>query len=536
MPEQSMYCRMVAKALINHAAPIIDAIDRYIAKDDEDLEKDLKAEGYVKPEDTVSEINSMEDEIADILHSQTEDLVTVLQASEDWDEVQNKISQMLANDDVADQVEDVSNCMYEIQVPKMATVYMQESDGALAVDTLRQRTSSWFASWSEQLGALMKLNTHNQITALIQQTISDGDDIASLTRKIMSGGWRTEYYQAKRVAVTEVLRAHSVAHEEAIQQSPAVEMKEWRHTGSHKNKPRPNHVAMDYQMVPKDQPFEMQGRDGGTYYPMFPRDPSLPASESVNCHCIHRGVVNQETLGLSIKERKKLQQQFIDNDDGSWAREENVRNKALAGIEVDTSEMEESPGIKLPPATAGEEPADDEKFDYKKYIVDKKYIASAEYTNKFDELGETKVVTRRVRAQARKMLRHRNGTWYEDLAYVDTKSNTTMVRTDFNARRRVKPSRQMNKMIKEADDYTIIGIHNHPGSQVPSYSDFVAAFQRKYKYGIVACHNGTIYKYSIVGQLNQPIAEAALDLLSQSGYSSDVSKMFVDAGIKLEVF
>lgn len=134
------------------------------------------------------------------------------------------------------------------------------------------------------------------------------------------------------------------------------------------------------------------------------------------------------------------------------------------------------------------------------------------------------------------MLRHRSGTWYEDLAFVDTKSNTVMARTDFNAKKRVKPSRKMLKMLKEADDYTVIGIHNHPESGVPSYSDFSVAYKRKYKYGIVACHNGTIYKYSIVGQLNRPIAESALDLLSLSGYSDYVGKLFNDAGIKLEVF
>lgn len=536
MPEQSKYHKMVAKALINHAEPIMDAIGKYIAKEDEDLEKDLKAEGYAKPKDTVSEINSMEEEIADILHSQTDELVAVVEAADDLDMLQTKVSEMFENDDMADQVEDVANCMYEIQIPKMATVYMQESDGALVVDTLRRRTADWFASWSEQLGALMRINTHQQITDLIQKTIEDGDDIASLTRKIMSGGWRTEYYQAKRTAVTEVLRAHSIAHEEAIQQSPAVEMREWRHTGSHKNTPRPNHVAMDGQIVPKDQPFEMQGKDGNTYYPMFPRDPILPAGESVNCHCIHRGIVNQETLGLSIDKRKKMQQSFIDEDDGSWAAEENAKNKARAGIAVDATENEASPGIKLPPVTPGEETQDNEKFDYKKYLVDKKYIASAEYTNKYDELGENKTVTRRVRAQARKMLRHRTGTWYEDLAYVDTKSNKTMARTDFNAKRRVKPSRQMNKMIKDSEDYTIIGIHNHPGSQVPSYDDFKAAYQRRYKYGLVACHDGTIYKYTIIGDLNRPIAENALDLLSESGYSTDIGKMFNDAGIELEVF
>lgn len=242
-----------------------------------------------------------------------------------------KLSPTKADNGKKKQVE-VANAMYELNIPKLATVYIQESDGELVVDTLRQRTSEWFASWSEQLGNLMKVNTHKQITDLIQKTIANGDDIATLTRKIMSGGWRTEYYQAKRVAVTEVLRAHSIAKEEAIQQSPVVDMKEWRHTGAHKIKPRPNHVAMDGQMVPKDQSFEMQGKDGGTYYPMFPRDPNLPAGESINCHCIHRGIVNQETLGLSIDERKKMQRAFIDNDDGSWEKEQNEKEKAKAGI------------------------------------------------------------------------------------------------------------------------------------------------------------------------------------------------------------
>ena len=105
----------------------------------------------------------------------------------------------------------------------------------------------------------MKINTHQQITDIIQRTIDQGESIETLTRKIMDGGWRNEHYQARRVAVTEVLRAHSVAREEAIQQSPSTDRKEWRHTGAHKNKPRPNHVDMDGQIVPKDKPFGITG-------------------------------------------------------------------------------------------------------------------------------------------------------------------------------------------------------------------------------------------------------------------------------------
>ena len=139
-------------------------------------------------------------------------------------------------------------------------------------------------------------------------------------------------YQARRVAVTEVLRAHSVAREEAIQQSPSTDRKEWRHTGAHKNKPRPNHVEMDGQIVPKDQPFELKGRDGVVYHPMYPRDPILPAGETVNCHCIHRGVAADDALGMSLEERRRLQQKYIEEDDGAWKKELDEENKAKAGI------------------------------------------------------------------------------------------------------------------------------------------------------------------------------------------------------------
>ena len=134
------------------------------------------------------------------------------------------------------------------------------------------------------------------------------------------------------MAVTEVLRAHSVAREEAIQQSPSTDRKEWRHTGAHKNEPRPNHVDMDGQIVPKKEPFELKGTDGKTYHPMYPRDPCLPPGESVNCHCIHRGIAADDAIGMSLEERRRLQQKYIEEDDAAWKKELDEQNKAKAGI------------------------------------------------------------------------------------------------------------------------------------------------------------------------------------------------------------
>jgi hypothetical protein len=258
----------------------------------------------------------------------------------DWKTTRKKVDKMLDEDETAEMIEDVALEMYIEVVPELATSYMQGVEGDMAVDTLRQRTSDWLVSWSQRLGELMKTTSHNQITNAIQETIDNGDDIATLTRRIQEGGWRSEYYQAKRVAVTEVLRAHSVAQEEAIQQSPATDRKIWRHTGAHKNQPRQNHVDMDGQIVPKDQPFEMKGIKGGTYSPMYPRDPSLPPEESINCHCIHYGVANDEILGMTYEERRKMQQEIIDGDDGEWEKELAAENKARAGIEVDNDEKD----------------------------------------------------------------------------------------------------------------------------------------------------------------------------------------------------
>lgn len=326
----------IAKAILKNADSIVDAIDRYLAKADDDLKKTLKEEGYAEPKETVAAVNALEEKIANVLHEQTDSLLETLQEAEndgaDMEELQRRITALLEADEIAAGIDIVSADMYENNVPRLASVYMEETDGELVVETIRERTSSWIRSWSQRLGELTRITTHEQISNLIENTISEGLSIADLTRKIQEGGWRNEYYQARRFALTETLRAHSVAHEEAIQQSPACDDKEWRHTGGAKNKPRPNHVAMDGQIVPKSEPFVLVGRDGVTYYPMYPRDSILPASESVNCHCIHRGIPNKNVLGLSLDERKALQQKYIENDNEAWQQELNDKAKSSAGI------------------------------------------------------------------------------------------------------------------------------------------------------------------------------------------------------------
>ena len=66
---------------------------------------------------------------------------------------------------------------------------------------------------------------------------------------------------------------------------------------------------------------------------MYPRDPSLPPEDIINCHSICQPVVSEEILGLSLEERQALQQEAVDEMDDEWERELDERNKAKAGIE-----------------------------------------------------------------------------------------------------------------------------------------------------------------------------------------------------------
>ncbi len=333
MLEQPLYYRMIAEAVISNGDGILDAIDRYLAKADEDMADVLADEGFAEAEETVEAIDSLQEGVAEALQGQTEAFVAALEDAPegDWEKAQENVAEMLEDDDIAERIGEAAVVMFESEIPKLATAYM-ETDGELVVDAIQKRTESWFASWSAELGRLMQISTHREITDLFKRTMDEGGSIQELTRKIMDGGWRSEYYKARRVAVTEVLRAHSVAREEAIQQSPSTDRKEWRHTGAHKNKPRPNHVDMDGQIVPKNQPFVLKGKDGKTYNPMYPRDPCLPPGESVNCHCVHRGVAADGAIGMSLEERRRLQQKYIEEEDAAWKKELDEQNKAKAGI------------------------------------------------------------------------------------------------------------------------------------------------------------------------------------------------------------
>lgn len=154
-------------------------------------------------------------------------------------------------------------------------------------------------------------------------------------------------------------------------------------------------------------------------------------------------------------------------------------------------------------------------------IVDNSIINSSEYRKTFDEFGESPRVTRSIFQRVKEMLTHRSGSEYEDMSFIDSQTGKFLTRSDYNVQKRCVPSKAMQKMIRDADPFTIIGIHNHPNSTVPSIDDIEQVWLRKQKYGIVVCHNGNVYKYRVLGEIDRDEVDFLLDSLNREIYNTN---------------
>ena len=279
--------------------PLIKAIDAYLAKAENDLYEQLTMEGYLKAKESLNTVDEIEEVVTKLLEDNADDLLKELADAIDLE------------------------TFFKDNWPKL------KNKSKLAQDLFDVFHTQFSSS---DLADIMKLDTETEIEAVLKKGLNDGKGINDVANLIADSGIRSPGYRARRVALTEVLRAHGYAQLESYIQSPAVEEKMWKHTGAYRNDPRQNHVDMDGVHVPKGQPFTLIGADGNTYYPMTPRDVCLPPRESVNCHCLLQPVVSEEVLGLSLEERQALQAQAIAEDDGEWEKELDAQNKARAGI------------------------------------------------------------------------------------------------------------------------------------------------------------------------------------------------------------
>lgn len=127
-------------------------------------------------------------------------------------------------------------------------------------------------------------------------------------------------------------------------------------------------------------------------------------------------------------------------------------------------------------------------------IVNKTYIDSGDYRRKYDNITDNQLVNKSLYNCAKDALKHRSGTVFEDMYWIDGNTGKIIFSvTDSTEERTIKYTDRIKRAIKTNDN--IVTIHTHPSSMPPSADDFNSCFINGYKNCFIACHNGKVYGY-----------------------------------------
>lgn len=349
------------------------------------------------------------------------------------------------------------------------------------------------------------------ISAEITRGIASGLSLHDISRNISQSAG-APLSRARTIVRTEAHRIQQASTYDAqkgARAKGADVVKQWDSTLD--GDTRPTHRHLDGQIREVDEPFEADGKKA-----MYPGDFGDPA-EDCNCRCVSltraRWALDEDEL-KALKDRAE----FFGLDKASSLEEFKVKYLQAA--------HEES------------------KNKYDSTAVNP-VIKTAKYRNIYNNLDETVEVQRVASERARSMMIHRSGTKYEDLTFVDSKTGKYLTRDDYEVENEVLPSRRMRLMVTNGEPYTIIAIHNHPGSHLPSMSDLNSAYVHKYKYGLIACHNGNVVKYTVKGEYDPLLVNIYLDkvegiLYNPNGTNYDLLekeiKNLESQNVLLEVF
>ena len=319
-------------------AEIIECINRIIEKDNDKLYDKLKKMGIAFAAMTVRQISLLEKRIATAMKKWHKSEKTSLLNSESLFSFLS--SHTTESEADAELVQAVSQAVEETcgdVLQASADQYIRQTDAELSVTEISAPTAAAVSEASVQAGTSVLRHVTDEISNIIQEAINNGDSVDDAAKRIFDDRLRDEYYEARRVAQTEMMRTHAYAKYEALQQSPVVNAKRWRHTGAKGAASRENHVNISGQTVPKDQPFTLTGRDGATYHPMLPHDTALPAAEAINCHCILEAVIDKDLKSLPSEQKAQMQRDNIRMLNENYA-EKSGKYKQIAGLPVDNQE------------------------------------------------------------------------------------------------------------------------------------------------------------------------------------------------------
>ena len=117
----------------------------------------------------------------------------------------------------------------------------------------------------------------------------------------------------------------------------------------------------------------------------------------------------------------------------------------------------------------------------KNTTINQSYIDGGQYRSKFDKISDDRMLNKKVYRIAKKMLKHRTGTLFEDMYWVDIDSlKIVAAETEQKIIGRIKYSKKTKKVVKKYSN--LLAIHTHPNSMPPSVNDFNSSLKNGYRY------------------------------------------------------
>ena len=169
---------------------------------------------------------------------------------------------------------------------------------------------------ASQISAKMALTDANALQEAFKIGLTEGNGVYDVIASLRD---HPDFNPARSraFALTEVLTSYSEGAYLGMMESEIVDEKEWIHTGSHKNKPRPHHQALHETRVPVDGYFDVGG-----HLALYPRDPDLPVGERVNCHCGVEPAIDLDEFGITEEDLEQMRAEARDEIENEYTAEE----------------------------------------------------------------------------------------------------------------------------------------------------------------------------------------------------------------------
>lgn len=146
------------------------------------------------------------------------------------------------------------------------------------------------------------------------------------------------------------------------------------------------------------------------------------------------------------------------------------------------------------------------------------YINSGSYRRKFDFISNSPDLNRLIFQLSKKMLEHKSGTKFEDMYWIDAAHRRVIAKeTESCSEEQIVYSNSIRSKISKYEN--LITLHSHPNSYPPSINDLNSNFINHYGLGIVACHDGKIFKYASNQEIREDYYKMVVEKYLKKGYN-----------------